>query len=167
MEQVESIPFSSLIAGLLLCKKSYNSAEVVNVISELEGQGIMIEDENDDMERMSCCVEMSPNFDFHLKKGLEYVTVLSPGVTVFKFLMIHTDERILSFLDNRFKDDFLSQKGVQDLTESSLSQGISFRYDVKKGFFGKQRKVLVKRKSPVKDMNGREVPMVSWPAILG
>ena len=68
MEQVESVPFSALIAGMLLCQRTYNSASIVNTISGLQAQGVMVDDENDNMDDLSCCVEVSPNYCFQLKK---------------------------------------------------------------------------------------------------
>lgn len=160
MEQVESIPFSTFIAGMLLCKMSYNSTEVVNIISRLEGQGIMIDDENDSMDELACCIEMSPNYDFCLKKGLGYDTILSPGVTVFKFLMIHADERILSFLNNYSGSNSLQQK----IVEESLSQEVN---SVHKGFFGIKRKILTKKKLPIHDMARHDLAIMDRSTILG
>lgn len=167
MEQVESIPFSALIAGMLLCKKSYNSAEVVNMISELEGQGIWIEDENDDMVALSCCVEMSLNYDFHLKEGLGYNTVLSPGVTVFDFLMIHTDERILSFLEEQKNIHIFYQEDIQKISENTILQDTFFKKDRHPEIFGIKKRVLAKKKLPFQNMNRSEAVSIDWSALLG
>lgn len=136
MEQVESIPFSALIAGLLLYKKSYHSTEIANIISVVEGQGILIEDENDDFEILSCCVEMSLDYDFRLKDGLDYQTILYPNMTVSNFLMIHTKEKVFSLIENNFSNlRILSLSSIPFFQEKKE----------KKLVFPSKRKVLTKK----------------------
>ncbi len=100
MEQSESIPFSSLIAGLLLMKKSVSSIEIVNVISRLDEKGIAVDDENDDISSLLLCVTIDYKYCFSLKDGFSYETVLNSNINVETFLKRHTNEKFLSFLKN-------------------------------------------------------------------
>lgn len=109
MEQVESIPFSGLIAGILLYKRSCTSFEIAIVLSKLGEYGIIVDDENDDLSIISCCVEMDKNYGFCLKHGLNYNSVLLSGVVVSDFLRIHTREEVLALI-SRSIEDFYSQK---------------------------------------------------------
>lgn len=118
MEQVESIPFSSLLAGMLILKRGYTAIEIVSKLSELEGMGIVVDDENDDLEILSCCLEMDSNLGFHLKAGLEYDTVLCPDVTVFDFLNIHTNEKVMSFLRGEMKNISFPMMGESQVSTS-------------------------------------------------
>lgn len=102
MDTVESIPLSSLVAGMMLCRGECISLELAQVLSDLECMGIVIDEENDDFSKLSCCVEMSSNCCFQLKRGLDYDSVLDVNITVFEFLMIYTNEFVLSFLKKRF-----------------------------------------------------------------
>ena len=139
MEQVESIPFSSLIAAMLLFKKNCTSAEVVNMSSKLMGMGIMVDDENDDLESLSCCIEMSFDYScFHLKEGLKYDTILYPNITVFEFLNIHTNEKILSFLRENV-NVFLS-------AEEEVKVMVRVQDEEKYDFFGLKKRFLLQRK---------------------
>ena len=139
MEQVESIPFSSLIASMLLLKKSCTSAEIVNISSKLIGMGIMVDDENDDMGKLSCCVKMSEDYScFHLKEGLEYDTIIYPNVTVFEFLNIYTNEKIMTFLkggDVTSKDENLGV--VMPLEEKEKNLFVN----MKESFFEPKKRV--------------------------
>lgn len=100
MEHVDSVPFSSLIAGMLLVKRSVSSMDIVNAISRIGASGVTVEDENDDLEVLSLCVEMSRNYDFYLREEISYETTLCTGVRVIDFLMLQTNEKILSYLKN-------------------------------------------------------------------
>ena len=143
MEQVESVPFSALIAGMLLCQRTYNSASIVNTISGLQAQGVMVDDENDNMDDLSCCVEVSPNYCFQLKKGLKYDTVLYSDITVFDFLMMHTNERVLTFLGIDHDSKFFSSKMNQDMFELDSNDDIS--HDTKNKFFVRKKKLSSKK----------------------
>ena len=116
MEQVESIPFSMLIAGLLLRKRSYTSFEVVQIICELEGMGIVVDDENDNFSLLFDCVDMRENYNFQLKEGLQYETILCYDTTVFDFLKMHTSEKILFLLEQYFNKKSLEIKIEKDIT---------------------------------------------------
>lgn len=111
MEQVESISFSGLIAGMLLYRRCFTSVEVTNILSKLGEYGIIVDDENDDFGIISCCVEMDKNYGFCLKYDFSYDSFLYPGIDVSTFLRIHTNENLLSLI-KRSMDDYYSQKVV-------------------------------------------------------
>ena len=139
MEQVESIPFSELIAGMLLYKKSYTSLEIAIVLSKLEEYGIVVDDENDDLSIISCCVEMNSNYGFCLKKCLNYSTILFPGVEVSDFLKIHTNDKVLLIIGDSI-ENFISQ-------ETSMSRTITYNSSREISLFSiLKNKVLSKRK---------------------
>lgn len=140
MEQVESIPFSGLIAGMLLYKRSCTSIEVANVLCRLENYGIYVDDENDNLDCLSCCVEASSNYScFCLKNGFGYNTVLLSGVEVSEFLKIHTNDKILSIIGESV-ENFAFQ-------ETSLSKVMDFeKVKKKKNFFSLKKKILAKKK---------------------
>ena len=145
MEQVESIPFSALIAGIMLYKKEYSSIEIVGILGKLEGEmGVVIDDENDNLDELSCCVEISSSYDFQLKKGVDYSTVLNQDITVLKFFMIHTNQFILSFLDEYFHHSILNQE-----SRCNLSRKTSLD---KEEIYKPNRKVLIKEK--IRDDDG-------------
>ncbi len=111
MEQSESIPFSSLIAGLLLIKDRVSSVEIVNVISRLMDKGIVIDDENDDIDCLLLCVMIDRKYCFSLRDGFSYETMLTSNINVETFLKSHTNEEILSFLKNDvFYQEFYSKR---------------------------------------------------------
>lgn len=141
MEQLESIPFSALVAGVLLRKTECTSVEIAKILSNLEMEkGVMIDDENDNLDALSCCVEMGSNYDFYLKKGLKYSTVLNQDITVFKFLMIHTNQMVLSFLDDYFKEVDLSKKVVESVCSVEKIN------ESKSNLFSFKRKTLTRKK---------------------
>lgn len=141
MEQVESIPFSSLISGILLYKRECTSVEIAKILSDLEMEkGVVIDDENDNLVSLSCCVEMDANYGFYLKKGLKYSTVLNQDITVFKFLMIHTNQMVLSFLDDYFKEVNLSRKVVEPIC------AVEKINESKSSLFSFKRKTLTRKK---------------------
>lgn len=137
MEQVESISFSGLISGILLYKTSYTSVELVNIISKLESMGIIIDDENYDLDELACCVQMSSSFCFCLKNGLGYDSILSMGTNVYEFLIMHTNERTLSILERNFENILPQRKII-------INQVIAQNEEVVNK--GKFLKVLSKRK---------------------
>ena len=89
MEQVEEIPFSSLVAFMLLEKPEVNCFEIVNFISKIsQGEGDIIYDViEDDCECLSICVDSFSNGGFVIKDNMTYETILYDGVTVRDYLM--------------------------------------------------------------------------------
>ena len=127
MEQVESIPFSGLISGMLLRNRKVTSIEVVNMMSYLEEMGIMVETQNDDLDQLSCCVEISSKCDFEIRKGLDYETVLYSGVTVSQYLLMYTKEEVLSLIYNDWKYELLGSEIVDSGVEVDMKKNSSFR----------------------------------------
>lgn len=149
MEQEESIPFSALIAGIMIHKRECSSLEVAIILGELEGKmGIVIDDENDNLENLSCCIEISPNYDFQLKNGLEYNTILDQNITVLNFLMIHTNCLILNFLDEYFEKLIINRDLLYDTSREKLKDKQNRKILVKKknrenvGFFKKRMNLI-------------------------
>lgn len=96
MEQIDSVSFSSFIAGMLLMKRDLTSTEIVNAISRFGYDGTVVDD--DDIEGLSSCVEMDRDCCFRLKDGFYYETILESGIMVVDFLKEHTNTKVLSFL---------------------------------------------------------------------
>lgn len=105
MEQVDSVSFSALIAGMLLCRKSWSSVEVVNMMTQISNVGIDVNDEDDDLACLYSCVVMDDGCSFRLKSEMDYDTVLSGGICVSEFLFRHTNLKILAFLRGNLNMD--------------------------------------------------------------
>ena len=97
MEQNDLISFTSVIAGMLLCKRVLTSSEIVNFISELNCEGIEIDDYWNN-EELFPIVNMDSNYSFRLRDDFSYDTVLPCGITVRDFLYRNTDKRVLSVI---------------------------------------------------------------------
>lgn len=152
MEQVDLIPFSNLIAGILSIKESCTSIEIVNMISELSYMGIIVEDEYDDFESISCCVEMDENYNFYLKKGLDYDSVLSSGDLVLDFLKFNAGETVLLFL-NRNIDKFISSEASVEYTENYYSGMIENVLILIRNLMGRNKKTTKEGRAKVKRRN--------------
>ena len=140
MGQDDLVPFSKFIAGILLFRRSYTAIEIVNILSMLGSYGIFIDDENDELDYISCCVERDLNYNFYLKNDLCYDTVLSFGVDVASFLRLHTNERLLSILNDNM-DYFIprSESISDDVNKRILSNSTNY---IKKKLLSKQKKFL-------------------------
>lgn len=97
MEQNDLISFTSVIAGMLLCKRVLTSSEIVNFISELNCEGMEIDDYWNN-EELFPIVNMDSNYYFRLRDDFSYDTVLPCGITVRDFLYRNTDKRVLSVI---------------------------------------------------------------------
>lgn len=88
MEQVEEIPFSSVVAVLLLKKPEVSCLEIVNFISKIsQGEGDIIYDViEDDCECLSMCVDSIYDGGFKIKNNMSYATILYDNVTVRDYL---------------------------------------------------------------------------------
>lgn len=100
MEEGLFLPFSSLVASVLLYKKHVTSVEIINIISLLVKENIFIEDDIDDeIDDLMLCVDC-PNLDyFKIKDMVSYDTCLTFGVTVRDFLFSKSNPIILDFFD--------------------------------------------------------------------
>ena len=123
MEQTDLIPFTSVIAGMLLCKRVLTSGEIVNFISELSCEGMEI-DEYWNNEELSPIVYMNDQYSFGLKDGLFYDSVLSSGLNVSDFLVAHTDIRVLDYIHSQAKYEEMYLRNIV-LKEGDLSTKIS------------------------------------------
>ena len=140
MEQVESIPFSELIAGMLLYKRSYTSLEIAMVLSKLEEYGIVVDDENDNLNIISCCVEMNSNYGFCLKDGLCYNTILFSGVEVSDFLKIHTNDKVLLIIGDSIENFISQETSMSRVTAYNGSREISLLSILKNKVLSKRKK---------------------------
>lgn len=126
MEQNDLISFTSVIAGMLLCKRVLTSSEIVNFISELNCEGMEIDDYWNN-EELSPIVYMDERYSFGLKCDLNYDTKIYPDVDVETFLKQHADSRVLKvifsnesynklYLENQelFKKKHLENKVLTD-----------------------------------------------------
>ncbi len=101
MDDCESIPFSSVVAGLLLCERSINAVDVTNMISILSSFEIEVMD--DDYSFLSVCVDMDKKYNFSIDKDMNYDTVLGCGSSVYDFLESVAEERFINILKNDYK----------------------------------------------------------------
>lgn len=89
MEQVSSVPFSALIATLLLKNRVVTAKEIVNFSSMISfGDGNTIIDViDDDIDYLSICVDVDEKFNFSIKPSLDYDSIIGDGITVRQFLI--------------------------------------------------------------------------------
>ena len=97
MEQCDLISFTSVVAGLLLCKRSLTSLEIINFTSMLSCEGIEVDD-NWGIDELESCVDMDYQCSFMIKKFLSYDSVLENGMTVKEFLRSFVDKRVLEII---------------------------------------------------------------------
>ena len=126
MEQNDLISFTSVIAGMLLCKRVLTSSEIVNFISELNCEGMEIDDYWNN-EELFQIVDMDSNYSFSLKPELSYDTILKCGMNVRDFLQKNTDSRVLDAIHRNQKYNemylmnyYLSDYNGNNSQESSL-----------------------------------------------
>lgn len=88
VEQLDEIPFSGVIATMLLKKECVDCLEILNIcakINSLEGYfDVDISDHG--IDELLCCVTYDKDYNFMLKEGLDYSSVLAGGITVHDFL---------------------------------------------------------------------------------
>lgn len=138
MEQNDLISFTSVIASMLLCKRVLTSSEIVNFISELNCEGMEIDDYWNN-EELFPIVYMDEKYSFGLKNGLDYDTMISSDVNVRSFLKQHSDTRVLNaifsskvynnlYLENgnlSKKECFEDRKSSKTYNESYLDTKVS------------------------------------------
>lgn len=121
MEQNDLISFTSVIAGMLLCKRVLTSSEIVNFISELNCEGMEIDDYWNN-EELFPIVDMDSNYSFRVRDNLSYDTVLKCGITVRDFLHQNTDKRVLNAIrkNQKYNEMYLRDCCLNNTQESSL-----------------------------------------------
>lgn len=101
MDDSESIPFSSVVAGLLLCNRSVNAIDITNMISILSSFGIEVID--DDYSFLSVCIDNDRQYNFFMKEDMNYDTILDCGSSVYDFLESVAEDRFISILKDDYK----------------------------------------------------------------
>ena len=89
-----------MIAGVLLLTNHVSSVDVINLMSRLSMRGISVDDENDDIFRLACCVDMDKYCFFSLRNGFDYQTKLANGNTVSQYLEGVAGSKVLDYLKN-------------------------------------------------------------------
>ena len=108
MEQGTVVPFFKLISSMLLVKKVLKPIDIVNIMSRLQEFGIIVDDYNDSINCISCCVEMKNDCSFCIKRNYNYGYKLDDSFTVKDFLLSHSDNNINSFLQQLVKNNEIS-----------------------------------------------------------
>ncbi len=105
MDDCETVPFLSVVAGLLLCNNKISAIDLINFISRISSLNIEVDDDSD-LSYLSFCVDVDKNYSFRLKEGINYQTKLECGVSVFYFLKDFAGDKILECLkkDSVYKD---------------------------------------------------------------
>lgn len=133
MSNDDSISFSSLLAGLLLLNKVVTSGEIINKISFLEDKGIYVDDEDDDISYLECCVDFDHYRVFSLKKGYDYDSILGDDISVFDFLMSVAGDKVLKLLkgDHNTYHFILENNNQLSLFDSFRDKSVGFAIDKK------------------------------------
>ena len=140
MGQVVSIPFSKVIATLLLNKHKVTSREVVNYMSEIsQSDGNIVYDiYDDDLDYLYICIEKDCNMNFKIKDSMCYGTVLYDNVTVKKFLFDN------SLKNENVRDSFFvsDETRVVDYNDEKIVSNLYF-YDLPKSKVKKRNKFKI------------------------
>ena len=83
MEQFYKIKYSGVIATLLLYKREITAIDIINFCSKISDEYEVIDDGIQDLFE---CVEVDSQFNFRIKKYLDYYSILRDGKTVLEFL---------------------------------------------------------------------------------
>ena len=123
MDDGYSIPFSSLLAGLLMFKQTVKPLDVVKVIADLQVNNISVDDMDDDIDYLSFCIDVSKDYSFSLKKEFSYHTILDSGNTLYQFLEKVAGEVLVQFFETncKYSNEFLSIYEREHALENSLS----------------------------------------------
>ena len=100
MELEDTIPFSSMIAGMLLLTNHVSSIDVINLMARLSKKGISVDDETDDIFKLVCCIDTDKYCSFSLRSGFDYHTKLMNGDTVSQYLEKVAGNMVLEYLKN-------------------------------------------------------------------
>ena len=121
MEQDSFLPFSSVVASLLLYKRKVTGVEVINFISLLSQENIFISDEEDEyMNSLMICIDCY-NYDyFEIKESLDYDSYLFNDVTVKEFLYSKSSLGVLNFINRLMffeEKDIISNEPIRILKQ--------------------------------------------------
>ena len=121
MEQDSFLPFSSVVASLLLYKRKVTGVEVINFISLLSQENIFISDEEDEyMNSLMICIDCY-NYDyFEIKESLDYDSYLFNDVTVKEFLYSKSSLVVLNFINRLMffeEKDIISNEPIRILKQ--------------------------------------------------
>ena len=114
----DCISFSSLLAGLLLLKKNVSALDIINEINKLENVGIYVDDDNDDIEYLSCCINLNNYCSFSLKN--DYDTILYDDFKVIDFLKTVAGDRVLKLLNIKEDDKNFNSSSDDKVMNSSI-----------------------------------------------
>ncbi|MBQ8681613.1 MAG: hypothetical protein IJ509_01735 [Bacilli bacterium] len=131
MEPIETVPFSSLIAGMLLKTRELSTTDIVNMISKLSDYNIHVEDEEDDLDYLGLCVEIGPNYRFSLKKDMNYDTKLDDNITVYMFLLNIAGPVLLSFLGLDCASEFIEEEHINKEEVEKVSYNFLTRVKIR------------------------------------
>ena len=96
-----TVPFSSVLAGMLLFQRIIKPIDIMRVISELSNNDIYVDD--DDLDYLLFCVDFRKDCSFAMKKGYDYQTILEDGGTLYDFLYSTAGDLIVQFFKNNSK----------------------------------------------------------------
>lgn len=116
MEQFLSVPFSKVVATLLLEDRNVTAKEIVNYISKISSglEDIIVKTEDDNFDYLSFCVEFDNNFNFKLKNGWDYDSIINDSITVRDFLIENSLPDYIKDIAYRY-DDISNVDEVEDI----------------------------------------------------
>ena len=97
-----TVPFSSVLAGMLLFQRIVNPTDIIRVISELSSNDIYVDD-GEDLDYLFFCVDFRKDCSFALKDGYDYQTILEDGGTLYDYLYDTAGELVVQFFKNSSK----------------------------------------------------------------
>lgn len=110
------------------------------VLSKIEEYGIIVADENDDLNIISCCVEMNSNCGFCLKNGLSYGTILFPGVEVSDFLKIPANDKVLLIIGESIENFIFQETSMLQVMMYDEKEKFSLLSTVKNKVLSRKKK---------------------------
>lgn len=124
MDNSDLVSFTSVVAVLLLLDRDITSLEISNFLSLLDSEGIVMDDNNDDIGMLLLCVQDKGRFSYSIKKELSYDTKIAENITVYDFLESFVDKRIFDILKSqdyyldKYKKSLLFSRNIKDFNSS-------------------------------------------------
>lgn len=101
MNQSYYLPFSALVASMLLFKRQVTDLEIVDLSNKLENENIFFKDEDDSgMDKLFLCVDCFDYAYFKIKDDLELDSILDGGISVEEYLKEIGTEYIIEYIKN-------------------------------------------------------------------